>query len=1156
MSQLASTALRPSSLAALRRPYPGLRPFHQAEWPLFFGREDMTDAVIGRLAQRCLLLVHGSSGAGKSSLIRAGVLPRLGRQQRRGGVAWSTATLRPSGGPLWNLATALAGLGQDNPSAAAVDRIRLAFDRDGARLQSIVCDLPGLGDARLCLLVDQFEELFQFAREGHRDEALLFLELLTGVLDDPADSLLRVVLTMRSEYLGECARLPGLARAVNETQYLVPRMESEALRRAIQRPAELFGGTVDAELARQVMEDAAGDPDELPLIQHGLMRMWDLAGAKPTHLTLELYRRYGPVQHMLDEHADAALDEAGDPKLAGELFRALTDTNADGQPIRRPQPLAALAAASGAPIEAVEAVLAPFREESAGMVTPYAPARLEPQTGIDLGHESLIRCWKKLSAEGTGWRDAEVRDGLIWRSLLTQADSFKNDPDSVLGAATTRERVRWMRDRTEAWAVRYGNRWANVQDLLNKSLSAANAQEQQASVKEANERAKIARVWLRVSGVALVLSVVFGSIALRQWEAANQERMVAYQALAAANQALSQGLWSDLDFNGMTASFSVRQRSALWRLTRAEPDVRRQFEHDLQRNGHEELQRFAAAAAPISLAIGWDWPSTEQAWAILEPELSRISAGGVVSQGLPGAADALAPSLYPAQVAPAWETVLRAIGGSTSPYALGGLVGALQALAPRLDPAQVAPAWEAVLRATGLTTGPPVFRGLGRLLQALAPKLDPGQVAPAWEAVLRAIAGTTDSDTLGALAGALQALAPRLDAAQVAAAWETVLRATAGTTDSDALGGLVGAFQALALRLNPAQVAPAEVAVLRAIGGNTNPHALGRLVGALQALAPRLDSAQVAPAWEAVVQAIGGDSPYALGALGRALQALAPRLDPAQVVTAWKTVLRAIAGKIDSDALGGLVEGLQALAPRLDPAQVAPAGEAVLRAIGGNTNPYALGGLFGALQALAPRLDSAQVAPAWEAVLQAIGETTNTYALRTLGSALQALAPRLDPAQVAPAGEAVLRAIGETTNTYALRTLGGALQALAPRLDPAQVAEALATIRGLLAWAPDDATAERFAAGYALLLRPSPPEVFAREIAGALRFPTSAGPATGVLLQAASEALPGAPEAGAGRKAMLEWLGRTYSTVDLKAPPACPPPPPAFAAQGMACPGQ
>ena len=238
------TTVRPKS------PYPGLRPFEADEWSTFFGREQMIDEVIERLAAHRLVLIHGASGSGKSSLARAGVLPRLAGQHLRVGTPWQTFSMRPSGGPLWNLATAFAQLEGRAEDVARVDEIVRAFSRRDATLASVFALFKGAEGRRLCILVDQFEELFRFEKETSREEAELFVALLlrnnrndskdsdispqgvaTGKADAPAT--VHVVVTMRSEFLGECGRFKGLAEAINRTQYLLPAMDRDALMRAI-----------------------------------------------------------------------------------------------------------------------------------------------------------------------------------------------------------------------------------------------------------------------------------------------------------------------------------------------------------------------------------------------------------------------------------------------------------------------------------------------------------------------------------------------------------------------------------------------------------------------------------------------------------------------------------------------------------------------------------------------------------------------------------------------------------------------------------------------------------------------------------------------------------------------------------------------------------
>ena len=340
------TAVRPKS------PYPGLRPFEVEEWSIFFGREQMVDEVVGRLADHHLVMIHGSSGSGKSSLVRAGVLPKLARQHLRAGAPWQTCSIRPSGGPLWNLAKEFARLEGRGDDVERVGQILGQFNRRGATLSDIAGSLENLKARRLCILVDQFEELFRFEKETSREEAELFVDLLVrgreqapatgGDTGAPGDqsAAVHVVATMRSEFLGECARFNGLAEAVNRTQYLVPRMDRDGLMRAIRRPALLYGGEVSLDLAERLIADVGGREDELPLIQHGLMYMWNTAAAATppgSKIVLDagLLEAAGGLPRLLSGHADAIVDEAApDPERRYAVRAAVP--GADRAERRRP----------------------------------------------------------------------------------------------------------------------------------------------------------------------------------------------------------------------------------------------------------------------------------------------------------------------------------------------------------------------------------------------------------------------------------------------------------------------------------------------------------------------------------------------------------------------------------------------------------------------------------------------------------------------------------------------------------------------------------------------------------------------------------------------------------------------------------------------------
>ena len=235
-------------------------------------------------------------------------------------------------------------------------------------------------------------------------------------------------------------------------------------------------------MAERLIIDAGGGQDELPLIQHALMLLWnqasDQAGGLPPRLGLGLYRQQeGGAAALLSDHADrvmaAVAPELGRQAVVELLFRALTDINAEGHGIRRPQRFDRLVAVTGGDREMLRRLIEAFRPEGVSFLTPYPPAAIEDATVIDISHEALIRCWRRIADPKDGWLQREFQDGLVWRSLLAPAKSFEKNPKHVLSPALTEDRGRWLEGRPPAWCERYGGGWQRVTDLMQASEAAA-----------------------------------------------------------------------------------------------------------------------------------------------------------------------------------------------------------------------------------------------------------------------------------------------------------------------------------------------------------------------------------------------------------------------------------------------------------------------------------------------------------------------------------------------------------------------------------------------------------------------------------------------------------------------------------------------------------
>src|SRR6185436_3346975 len=224
---------RPATTALLN-PFPGLRPFREDEEHLFFGRESQVDTMIDKLARTRFLVVVGTSGSGKSSLVNSGLRPALHRGlMAKAGTSWCMVQLRPGSNPVRAMARALASegalFGDYQPEGVSLVEIVEATLRMSKLGLADIYEQAQLGEGvKLLVVVDQFEELFRYRKmkeasaggeQDRHQEAVAFVNLLLEARVQ-ANVPIYIVLTMRSDFLGDCAQFPGLAEAINEGQYL------------------------------------------------------------------------------------------------------------------------------------------------------------------------------------------------------------------------------------------------------------------------------------------------------------------------------------------------------------------------------------------------------------------------------------------------------------------------------------------------------------------------------------------------------------------------------------------------------------------------------------------------------------------------------------------------------------------------------------------------------------------------------------------------------------------------------------------------------------------------------------------------------------------------------------------------------------------------
>jgi DNA-binding SARP family transcriptional activator len=391
---------RPSSAAPrsedIPNPYIGLRPFSEAEAEDFHGREDLTARAVERLMEARFVALVGPSGSGKSSIARAGVLPIVRETH-------VVARMVPGDRPLEELEIAMLRAFPEAPASASGI---LRSDEGGLRrmVQLLEAERPVL------LVVDQFEELWSLAGEGARAE---FIDRLLDALDDDRANI-KVLVTLRSDFLGEPLSSPQLAGWIDDGMILVSPMTTAELDAAITRPAERVGVAVEPGLTAAVVADVTDNPGALPLLQYALTEAFDQR--ETNVLTQNDYRRVGGLRTALTQRAELVYDalEAGQLEICRQLFLRLVTPGEGTGDTRRRLPVEGLADLQ----RDVEVVLDAFGE--ARLLTFDHDAATGEAT-VEVAHEAILTEWDQLRTWVT-----EAREELTARRRL---DDLANEWD-------------------------------------------------------------------------------------------------------------------------------------------------------------------------------------------------------------------------------------------------------------------------------------------------------------------------------------------------------------------------------------------------------------------------------------------------------------------------------------------------------------------------------------------------------------------------------------------------------------------------------------------------------------------------------------------------------------------------------------------------------
>ena len=448
-------------------PFPGLRPFSTTEAHLFFGRDEEGDTVRERLLKNRIVIISGNSGSGKTSLVNAGVIPGLFKGDKEITTGqWRIITSRPGNAPIANLARELSVSAKDEQTNEEL-RIQTSINkailnRTSFGLIEVIKQLKLSTHERLLLVIDQFEELFRYKKsktaEPERSyESDAYVSLLTNAMIS-RDIPVYLIINIRSEYTGRCSQYEQLSELMNKSSYLLKLPDRNECREVILGPVAVVGGSVEKQFIQKILNDIVKLPDQLPIMQHALLRTWEHHFQKKdikTPLSVSDYDATGGVQNALSIHANEAfreLDEKG-RRICEKLFKTITEKGEDSLGVRRPSTVREIASIAGVTAKEVLEVVEIFRSSGRSFLTPASPDPIDAESIIDITHESLIRNWEQLGK----WVDEEATSVQMYSRLAEKSALYQTGKTSLLIPPLLHLAISWREKEkpTLPWARRF-----------------------------------------------------------------------------------------------------------------------------------------------------------------------------------------------------------------------------------------------------------------------------------------------------------------------------------------------------------------------------------------------------------------------------------------------------------------------------------------------------------------------------------------------------------------------------------------------------------------------------------------------------------------------------------------------------------------------------
>ena len=511
--ELSSTDLE---LVDVKNPYKGLRAFQQADSADFFGRSEMIERILGRLSEDGLesnfLAVIGPSGSGKSSLVKAGVIPALRRGVVAGSEDWFIAEMTPGKDPLGELEVALLSIAT-SPLPRMLDMLH---EGEHGLAQGAEWALP-TEDGKLLLLIDQFEEVFtHIDQESEREHFLNLIHYAVMTKDSPV----RVIATLRADFYDKPLLYSQFGELIRKRTELVLPLSNQDLEESIVEPANHVGASLEDGLVELIVQDVREQPGALPLLQYALTELFERRDG--SMLTIKAYRDIGGTLGALAKRAEDVhrrFDETTKSTVRQIFLRLVT--LGDGQEDTRRRVLQSELFELGEQ-SIVQNVIDRFGRYR---LLTFDHDDVTRSATVEIAHEALIRQWERFR----DWLDESREDLRLERRLLHSANEWvqsQQDKSYLLQGTRLQQFQEWAEDtplRLNALEV----------EFLSASLSARTERLQEEEARKAREEAleqrtaHFLRIIVGVLAVSTLIAIGLTVFAFNQSNVATEQQLIA-----------------------------------------------------------------------------------------------------------------------------------------------------------------------------------------------------------------------------------------------------------------------------------------------------------------------------------------------------------------------------------------------------------------------------------------------------------------------------------------------------------------------------------------------------------------------------------------------------------------------------------------------------